>query len=137
MRTNIKLALAAVTGVALGAAGMAGLHAQQQGGIKRQMLETVDLTNIPNKHAVMAIAEIPNGMSAGHHMHHGQEIGMVLDGTLTLMVDGMPPKELKAGEAYEIPLDKPHDAKPSGGGSVKVLAIYIVDKDKPLAEPVP
>jgi len=47
MRTNIKLALAAVTGRGAGRAGMAGLHAQQQGGIKRQMLETVDLTTFP------------------------------------------------------------------------------------------
>ena len=136
MRTSTKLGLAVLVGVAIGAAGVAGLQAQQAGAIKRALLQQVDLTGIPNKHAVLGTAEVPAGMMAGHHYHHGQEIGYVLEGTLELIVDGQPVQELKAGESHNIAAEKPHDAKPGGSGSVKVIAVYIVDKDKPLAEPV-
>lgn len=136
MRANLKLALAGLIGLAVGAAGMEGLHAQQAGAIKRTVLQTVDLAGIPNKHAVLGIAEIPSGMMAGHHFHHGQELGYVLAGNLELMVDGQPVQALKAGDSFSIPLEKPHDAKVVGDGPAKVIGVYIVDADKPLAEPV-
>ena len=136
MRTHWKLMLATLGGIAVGAGGMAGLHAQQTGSIKRTLLQTIDLTGVPNKHAIMGIAEIPPGAMAGHHFHHGQEIGYVLEGSLELMVDGQPKQGLKAGQSYAIPAETPHDAMSVGDAPAKLLAIYIVDADKPLAEPV-
>jgi quercetin dioxygenase-like cupin family protein len=60
----------------------------------------------------------------------------VMEGELTLVIDGQPPKVLKAGESYQIPAGVIHDAK-AADKPFKVLAIYIVDKTKPLATPAP
>jgi quercetin dioxygenase-like cupin family protein len=61
----------------------------------------------------------------------------VLDGELELVIDGKPPLKLKAGDSYQIPEGAVHDAKASGDKPLKVLGIYIVSKDKPLATPAP
>jgi quercetin dioxygenase-like cupin family protein len=84
----------------------------------------------------MGTAEIAPGAAAGRHIHHGEEFGYVLDGSATLEVEGKAPQELKAGMAYHIDREKAHDAQvAASGGPAKVLAVYIVDKGKPLAEP--
>ena len=51
------------------------------------------------------------------------------------MVDGQPPKRLKAGESYQIASSAIHYAR-SGAGGAKVLAVYIARKGEPLATPV-
>ena len=123
-------------GVALGLTGAEVLHAQQEG-IKRTPLQRAELTDIPGREAIMGIAEIAPGVAAGRHTHFGFEIGYMLEGTATLEIDGQPPIALKAGDSYQIPAGKPHDAKNTGSGPAKVLAIYIVEKGKPLATPSP
>ena len=67
------------------------------------------------------------------HTHPGEEIGYVLEGTLTLMVDGKPPLTVKQGESFFVPAGTIHDGKAEG--AVKVLATYVVEKGKPLATP--
>jgi quercetin dioxygenase-like cupin family protein len=60
----------------------------------------------------------------------------VLEGELELVIDGKPTVMVKAGESYQIPAGVVHDAK-AGDKPFKVLAIYVVDKSKPLASPAP
>ncbi|HLX21725.1 MAG TPA: cupin domain-containing protein, partial [Usitatibacter sp.] len=91
----------------------------------------------PKREVVMARAEIAAGASAGRHSHPGVEVGYVLEGTSEVLIDGEPPKIVKAGESYIIPEGKIHDARPIGDKGATVLATYIVDKDKPLATPAP
>ena len=102
--------------------------------IKRTPLQRADLGD---REMIMGIAEIPPGGSAGRHYHHGTESGYVLEGTLNLAVDGEAPRIMKAGESYLIPNGKVHDAITVGDSAAKVIAVYIVEKGKPLAEPVP
>ena len=68
------------------------------------------------------------------HVDPGEEFFYQLEGDMVLMVDGQPPKPLKAGESYQIPSGAIHDAK-SGAGGAKVLAVYVVQKGQPLASP--
>lgn len=121
-------------GMALG--GTTVLYAQQQG-IKRTPLQKVVLTDVSGKEAVMGIAEIAPGVAAGRHTHPGFEIGYVLEGSSVLEIDGEAPRTINAGDSYSIPAGKAHDAKNTGTGPARVLAIYIVDQGKPLAAPVP
>jgi mannose-6-phosphate isomerase-like protein (cupin superfamily) len=44
---------------------------------------------------------------------------------------------LKPGESWAIPAGAIHDAKVVGDKPLKIMAIYIVEKDKPLATPAP
>jgi len=64
------------------------------------------------------------------------ELGYVAEGEAELLVEGEAPRKMKAGDSYLIPAKKPHDARNAGSGTVKVVATYVVEKGKPLAEPV-
>ena len=59
--------------------------------------------------AVTGKAEIPAGLYAGPHTHPDDEVGYVLEGTVTIELDGTE-KTLKAGEAFAIPAGKLHNA---------------------------
>lgn len=104
-------------------------------GIKRTPLQKIDFP--AGYTTVTAIAEIPAGGSAGRHTHPGVETGYVIEGEGDLIIDGQPTKHLKPGESWAIPAGAIHDAKVTGDKPLKIMAIYIVEKDKPLATPAP
>jgi quercetin dioxygenase-like cupin family protein len=120
--------------LAVAAFAFTGCAMAQSSGIKRTPLQKIDY---PDGYTVVtAIAEVPAGGAAGRHTHPGIETGYVLEGELELVIDGKPPVMVKAGESYQIPAGVVHDAK-AGDKPFKVLAIYVVDKSKPLASPAP
>lgn len=114
----------------------ASLAVAQAPGIKRTLLQRTDLAGEEQKECVLGAAEIPAGGSAGKHFHHGIELGYVAEGEAELLIEGEAPRKMKAGDSYLIPARKPHDARNAGSGTVKVVATYVVEKGKPLAEPV-
>lgn len=121
-------------GLTIAAFAFTGGAIAQQAGIKRTPLQKIEF---PEGYVtVTGIAEVPAGGSAGRHTHPGIETGYVLDGEATLIVEGKPDQHLKAGDSYQIPAGAIHDVK-VGDKPFKVLAIYIVDKTKPLATPAP
>lgn len=107
----------------------------QQTGITRTVLQRVDDPAATTHEAVMAVVDLQTGANAGRHIHHGVEIGYVLDGTITLEHQGRQPITKKAGEYFQIDAATAHDAKNAGKTPAKILAIYVVEKGKPLAEP--
>jgi quercetin dioxygenase-like cupin family protein len=127
----IKKTLLALTVVALTCSGALA----QQGGIKRTPLQKVEFPDGYN--SIAGIAEIAPGGSAGRHTHPGIEVGYVMEGEGDLTVEGQPVRHVKAGDSWQIAAGVPHDAKVSGDKPLKVLAVYIVDKTKPLATPAP
>jgi quercetin dioxygenase-like cupin family protein len=80
---------------------------------------------------------MPPGASVGKHYHHGLETGYVLQGSAVLEVQGKAVKSLKVGDTYQIDPSAPHDAKNAGNVPARLLAFYVVEKGKPLAEPLP
>ncbi len=124
----------ALLGLAVVAIAGAGIAVAQQSGIKRTPLQKLDFPEGYN--TVTAIAEVPAGGAAGRHTHPGAETGYVLDGELELVIDGQPPKKIKAGESYQIPPGAVHDAK-AGDKAFKVLGVYVVKAGEPLAKPAP
>jgi quercetin dioxygenase-like cupin family protein len=81
---------------------------------------------------VIGVAEIAPSVSIGRHRHPGPESGYVLEGDFELLIDGEPPRHLKAGESYKVPPHIVHDAK-TGSNGAKVIATYVVKKGQPLA----
>lgn len=128
---NLKSAI--VAGLAVAALG-AGLLYAQQPGFTRVVLQDQDLS-VQGRHAVVARAEFIPGGAAGRHTHPGEELGYVVEGTLELLVDGQPPRTLKAGEVFFVPAGIVHDGKNVGSGKAVVLATYVVEKGKPVASP--
>ncbi len=100
---------------------------------KRTVLQTMELS-IAGREAVTAKAELPGGVSSGRHTHPGEEIGYVLEGTVTIERDGQT-KTMKAGEAFAIPAGQIHNAVNAGTSQATIVSTYIVEKGKPLATP--
>lgn len=103
--------------------------------IKRTPLQKFDVPGT-NYETVIGIAEIVPNVNIGKHTHPGPESGYMLEGEMTLLVDGQPPQELKEGQSYKIPPGAVHDAK-TGSKGAKVIATYVVEKGKPLATSAP
>jgi quercetin dioxygenase-like cupin family protein len=116
------IALIAISGAAL---------AQSAPPIKRIPLQKFDVP-AAGYETVMGIAEIAPNVDIGRHSHFGVESGYVLEGDAVLVVEGQPDKPMKAGDSYQIPAGAVHTAK-SGPKGAKVLAVYVVEKGKPLA----
>jgi quercetin dioxygenase-like cupin family protein len=104
-------------------------------GIKRTILQRGDIGN--NMEAVLGVAEIPAGAASGRHTHFGTETGMLLEGTMSLEVEGEPTRLVKAGDSWLIGAGKVHNASVVGDTKAKVISTYIVEKGKPLATPAP
>ena len=108
--------------------------AAQPGGIKREMMEKSDIS-VPGREAIVARIEVAPGVMGGRHTHAGEEISYVLEGEGELLIDGQPPRKLKAGDAFVVPAGTIHDAKNTGATPMKLIGVFVVEKDKPLATP--
>ena len=131
---SLSIALAGIG--AASAQTPAAAPAQAPSGIKRTPVQDVDFP--AGYHVVQVIAEIAAGtQSAGRHTHPGIDASYVLDGEGVLMVEGKPDQVLKPGVAIQVPAGVPHDVKVGPDKPLKLLGIYIVEKDKPVASPAP
>lgn len=128
MKTTIGMAVAlALAGILAGA---------QQPGFKRTILQQGDLS-VPGREVVTAVADFDAGAAAPRHMHPGEEIGYVLEGTILLEQDGKSPWTVSTGQTFLIPAGVAHGASNKGAGAARILATYVVEKGKPLATPAP
>jgi len=121
--------------VAIVASAVVASAVAQQSAIKRTPLQTVDFP--PGFNTVTAIAEIAPGNCAGRHTHPGIESAYVMEGAVLLKIAGQPEQTLKAGDSFQVPAGAPHDGCTVPGQVFKVLAVYVVEKGKPLASPAP
>ncbi len=114
-----------------------GIYAQApaQTGFKRTPVQQADLS-VAGKEVVQALAEIQPGAESGRHTHPGEEVAYIIEGTISLEIQGKPAVTKKAGEGFIIPPGTIHNAKNNGSGQAKVLATYIIEKGKPAATPV-
>lgn len=142
MPNVFRLPLIAVTLAIL--ALSAGAHAQDASPTaqsaaqpKRTIFDRHDQSGVPGKEIVIGMAELPAGAVIGWHVHNGDESGYVLKGDLVLKTRGQPDRLLKAGDYFFNPRGAVHSlvAAPGTAGGV-ALSTWVVDKGKPLAEPV-
>src|SRR4051794_28814824 len=113
--------------------GLAAILAQAPG-IQRTVVHRADVS-VPGREAVIARVELAPGASAGRHTHPGDEISYVIDGEAEIIVQGQPTRKVKTGDGFAIPAGAIHDAHNTGSTPLKLAAIYVVDKGKPLATP--
>jgi quercetin dioxygenase-like cupin family protein len=102
--------------------------------IKRTEVFRDDVAAAGHEAVVMKV-ELAAGSHAGRHTHPGDEISYVVDGDTTLLVDGEPPRKLKAGDAFVVKAGRVHDAVNNGSTPVHLIGVYVVEKGKPLATP--
>ena len=122
--------------VGTGLAVVAGTLLAQASGLTRTLVGRADVS-VPGREAVVARVEIAPGAKAGRHTHPGDEISYLMEGEATLLIDGQPPRQLKAGESFVIPAGTIHDAQNNGATPTRLVGVYVVEKGKPLATPAP
>ena len=126
----------APTLAAVGLALSAGVLFAQAPALTRTIVGRADVS-VPNREAVVARVEVAPGGKAGRHTHPGDEISYVMEGEATLLVDGQPPRIVKAGESFVIPAGVVHDAHNNSTVPTRLVGVYVVEKGKPLATPAP
>jgi quercetin dioxygenase-like cupin family protein len=122
--------------VGAGLALVAGTLFAQASGLTRTLVGRADVS-VPGREAVVARVEVSPGTYAGRHTHPGDEISYVLEGEAELLIDGQPPRIVKAGESFVIPAGVIHDAHNATDKPIRLVGVYVVEKGKPLASPAP
>jgi quercetin dioxygenase-like cupin family protein len=107
----------------------------QQIGLKRAVLLQRDLP-IPGYEVIVVKATIAVGGREGRHTHAGTLVAYVLEGELTLEVDGQPTRVIKTGESALIEPGRVHEGINKGSVPMIALATFIAEKGKPLTTPV-
>lgn len=135
MRTRLLALLLTASVAALPALAQTnpGAGAVAPGGIKRIPLQRFEVPGTGYE-TVIGIAEIAANVAIGRHTHPGPESGYVIEGGFELLIEGQPPRTLKAGDSYQVPPRAVHDAK-AGPQGARVIATYVVEKAQPLASP--
>jgi quercetin dioxygenase-like cupin family protein len=96
------------------------------------------LDRSPNSEALMISVTYPPGSASLPHRHDAQVFVYVLEGAMTMQVDGSPPVTVRAGQTF---YEGPHDvhrvsANASQTEPAKILVFMIKDKGKPVSRPV-
>lgn len=102
--------------------------------IKRTPLGKVDVPG-SNYEVVFGIAELVPGPKTGRHSHPGIVMAYVAEGEFWYLIDGQPERIYNAGDAFQVSEHAVHNEGAVGTGPAKVIAVYIVEKGKPLVQP--
>ncbi len=128
LRTMTVAMLIAGTTLAL---HVAQAQEAKMSGIKRTDLQRHDLS-APGREVIQVRVDFDPGSAFPRHMHPGEEIINVLEGSLEYEVEGKPLVTLKAGDVLFIPAGTIHAAKNVGSTIAVELATYVVEKGKPV-----
>jgi quercetin dioxygenase-like cupin family protein len=131
-RVTASAAVAAALALALGLS----LAAQTPPAIKRTVASKTDLAGCTDRESVMVWVDLPVGAAEGRHTHNAQVFAFVVEGTITLENEGAEKVTLKAGETFTYTPGKWHEAVNVGTTPVKLAAVFVAEKGKPLTVPV-
>ena len=127
-------ALCAITGFVATEASAQGAPPAAAGGVTRKILSQSD-GPVPGYETVLVEATVEAGVAVGRHTHPGIESAYVLEGGFELPIQGHETRNLKPGDAFQIPPDTPHAGGKAGTAKSRILITYVVQKGKPLASP--
>jgi quercetin dioxygenase-like cupin family protein len=133
MANKSKLALSILAVLALAAAGVARADPPA---VKRTVIQKQDL-RAQGQEGVMAQVELPPGAREGRHVHPAELFGYVIEGTLTLEVEGQPTATLKPGSSFFIGPGKVHEGMNKTDAPARVVAVFVTEKGKPMTSPAP
>jgi quercetin dioxygenase-like cupin family protein len=103
--------------------------------IHRTILKRIDVPG-SSYEVVYAMVEIAADSIVPRHTHPGSVMGYLLEGDYTVLINGQPPRSLSVGEVFEVPPGVVHEEH-TGNKPAKILAVFTVEKGKPLSSPAP
>ena len=126
---------AALAGIAFGAVAYAQQAPVSPSPVTRVL---IGKTEVPgsNYEVITAMVTLQPGFKAGRHTHPGIVQAQVLEGEFMLALDGQPEKTFKSGQSLEVPNQAIHNEGAVGAVPTKLIAVYVVEKGKPLVSPV-
>src|SRR5262245_10564289 len=101
--------------------------AQPQVGLERKILLEQDLA-IPGYKVVLAEVTLAVGGREGRHSHAGTLIAAILEGELTLELEGQPTKIVRTGESVLVDPGQVHEGFNKGSVPIKAIATFVVEK---------
>ena len=131
-----SMLLGTLTSLLLGGACHAQAVQPQASPVKRTPLGRVEVPG-SNYEVVFGMTELAAGFKSGRHSHPGQVMAYVAEGEFWYVLDGQPERIYKAGESFQSPDSAVHNEGAAGNKPVKVLAVFVVEKGKPLVQPMP
>ena len=137
-RSLFHLGSALALAVTLGIAGVQGVHAQEQeefvSKAKATKLLLTPLAGVEGKEVHIVHFSAPAGFVSGKHSHPGPAFVYILEGQLTIEVEGMEPVTVGPGDVYAEPVgNKVMQAwNKSSTHGVKVVVFQVGDEGKPL-----
>jgi quercetin dioxygenase-like cupin family protein len=105
-------------------------------GVDRRILLQQDLP-IPGYEILLAEVTLAVGGREGKHWHSGTIVGQIIEGELTLELEGQPTKIVRAGESVLIEPRQVHEGINKGTVPIKALVTFVLEKGKPLSSPAP
>ena len=102
-------------------------------GFTRTVVKRIDYPG--SAHAtIQVLVEVEPGAFIARHTHPGVESATIIEGGGTLQIDGEADRVLGAGDGFQVAPGVPHALR-NGTAKTRVAAVYVVEKDKPLASP--
>jgi quercetin dioxygenase-like cupin family protein len=127
-----RLAVAVAAGLALGGLGGPPLQAQEPP-IRRTEVLRVDMAGMEDHEAHMWVGEVAQGAETGLRTHPTPRFVYVLEGEVTLEVEGQPPQVFRAGEGFQELPDVVHNVRnASPDQPSRALGFQIAGKGQPL-----
>jgi quercetin dioxygenase-like cupin family protein len=89
-------------------------------------------TDVPGTHyeVIYILVKIAAHSVVAKHTHPGTVFGYLMSGNYTILINGSP-HLIRAGETWEVPRDVVHEEH-TGVGGADILAVFTVEKGKPL-----
>lgn len=138
MRTKTAIAAIALALVLAGAGLIFAREPEKRSPVTAEQLIAVALAGDPSKEVNAQVYTLPPGTILPWHIHpDAHEVAYILEGTLTFERAGEAPKEIAAGQADYLAPNVVHRGMNRTDKPVRLLAVRIKPKDKPLVEEVP
>ena len=135
-RSLFYLGSALALAVTLGIAGVQGVHAQEESVSKAKATKLLHtpLAGVEGKEVHIVHFSAPPGFVGGKHSHPGPAFVYILEGQLTIEVEGMEPVTVGPGDVYAEPVgSKVMQAQnKSSTHGVKLIVFQVGDEGKPL-----
>ena len=138
MRASLIITAVVLSAIATVATTSQPLRAQEQGKQTRQMKTTsllkTALTGVESKEVNILHLNVPPGLVTPKHIHPGQLFVYVVNGAVTIDIDGAAPIKLGPGDVIQEPAGRPMVGKNlSSTHGAELIVFQIGEKGKPLS----
>ena len=128
----MKFARSGIFALASALAMVVPVAAQAQDLPQRKEVRRVDLSGAPGMEVVSSVSTFQPGDEFPRHLHHGVELGYVVQGTM-VQFPGQAPTMMATGAPIMNLRDAIHGGfKVIGPGNLILFTVHSVDKGKPL-----